>query len=204
MMRVGLTGGIGGGKSTVAGYFRDLGIPVVATSARYQEGIPELIQAIHGIASGEIPCPGAYTNGRRNRAFIAVRVFSDPNWLAALNALVHPVVRRDFQQWSLQQQAPYVLQEAAVLFENGGYKQLDHTILVTAPEPTRLRRVMKRDQASREAVLARMKNQWDDLRKIRLADFVIENTRRETARSQARKIHRKLLKLSGSGSSPDC
>lgn len=202
MMRVGLTGGIGSGKSTVAGYFRDLGIPVYDSDTRARElmeGLPSLRDDIKALLG-----PGAYKNGRLNRAFIAERVFSDPNLLAALNALVHPVVRRDFQQWSLQQQAPYVLQEAAVLFENGGYKQLDHTILVTAPEPTRLRRVMKRDQASREAVLARMKNQWDDLRKIRLADFVIENTRRETARSQARKIHRKLLKLSGSGSSPDC
>jgi len=202
MMRVGLTGGIGSGKSTVAGYFRDLGIPVYDSDTRARElmeGLPSLRDDITALLG-----PGAYTNGRLNRAYIAERVFNDPDLLAALNTLVHPAVRSDFQQWSLQQQAPYVLQEAAVLFENGGYKRLDHTILVTAPESTRVRRVMKRDQASREAVLARMKNQWDDLRKIPLADFVIENTRRERARSQARKIHRKLLKLSGSGSSPDC
>lgn len=202
MMRVGLTGGIGSGKSTVAGYFRDLGIPVYDSDTRARqlmEGQPSLRKDIEALLG-----PGAYLDGRLNRPYIAERVFGNPTLLAALNALVHPVVRRDFQQWSQQQHAPYVLQEAAVLFENGGYRQLDRTILVTAPETTRLRRVMKRDQASREAVQARMKNQWDDLKKIPLADFVIENSRREKARSQAREIHRKLLKLCGSGPSPDC
>lgn len=202
MMRVGLTGGIGSGKSTVAGYFRDLGIPVYDSDTRARElmeGLPSLRGNIVALLG-----PGAYQDGRLNRPYIAERVFGDPKLLAALNALVHPEVRSDFVQWSQRQQAPYVLQEAAVLFENGGYKLLDHTILVTAPEPTRLRRVMKRDGVSREAVLARMKNQWDDRQKVPLADFVIENSRRETARSQARKIHRKLLKLSGSGSSHDC
>ena len=202
MMRVGLTGGIGSGKSTVAGYFRDLGIPVYDSDNRARElmeNLPALREEIQALLG-----PAAFQNGRLNRPHIAERIFGDPTLLAALNALVHPAVRLDFQQWSQQQQAPYVLQEAAVLFENGGYRQLDRTILVTAPEPTRLRRVMKRDRASREAVLARMKNQWDDQKKMPLADFVIENTRREKARSQAREIHRKLLKLSASGPSSDC
>lgn len=201
-MRVGLTGGIGSGKSTVAGYFRELGIPVYDSDARARElmeGQPALRTAI-----GALLGPGAYRDGRLNRPFIAERVFGDPQLLASLNALVHPAVRRDFLEWSEQQQAPYVLQEAAVLFENGSYQQLDRTILVTAPQPVRVRRVMKRDGVSREAVLARIKNQWDDARKLPLADFVIENSRRGTALSQAREIHRKLLKLSGSGSSPDC
>lgn len=201
-MRVGLTGGIGSGKSTVAGYFRDLGIPVYDSDTRARElmeNLPSLRRDIEALLG-----PGAYLEHRLNRPYIAQRVFNDPKLLASLNALVHPAVRHDFLAWTARQQAPYVLQEAAVLFENEGYKQLDHTILVTAPEPVRLRRVMKRDGVTREAVQARIKNQWDDARKVPLADFVIENTRREKARSQARGVHRKLLKLSASGLSPDC
>lgn len=201
-MRVGLTGGIGSGKSTVAGYFRNLGIPVYDSDRQARdlmENTPALRSQIESLLG-----PEAYSGKRLNRPFIAGKVFDNPGLLASLNNLVHPVVRRNFLEWSERQRAPYVVQEAAILFENGGYRQLDQTVLVTAPESVRLRRVMKRDGVSEQAVRARMHNQWDDSRKIPLADFVIENSRRQTARSQVRKIHQRLLERSGSGVPSDC
>jgi dephospho-CoA kinase len=117
--------------------------------------------------------------------------------LDALNALVHPVVRADFEAWAERQAAPYVVQEAAVLFENGGYRGLDRMILVTAPEDERIRRVMLRDGVSREAVRSRMRNQWEDAEKIPLADFVIRNTDLQKTLREAGKVHRELLQLAG-------
>ncbi len=201
-MRVGLTGGIGSGKSTVAGYFRELGVPVYDSDSRARvlmERNPSLRHQIESLLGAE-----AYLGDLLNRQYVAARVFDNPALLASLNALVHPQVRLDFLEWSEGQQAPYVVQEAAILFENGAYRQLDRVVLVTAPERTRLRRVMKRDGATEQAVRARMNNQWDDVRKIPLADFVIDNTLRQTARTQVRKIHRQLLGLAAAGVPSDC
>lgn len=195
MIQVGLTGGIGSGKSTVASFFRALGIPVYDSDVRAKELMnqdPALRQSIVKLLGEQ-----AYTNGKLNRPWIASRVFQAPEVLQALNALVHPVVRADFIQWSAGQSAPYVLQEAAILMENGGYCQLDHTILVTAPEDIRINRVINRDKVTAAQVKERMKNQWQDADKIPLADFVIENTDLENTRRQVERIHSKLLQLSG-------
>lgn len=202
MMRVGLTGGIGSGKSTVAGYFRELGVPVYDSDSRARdlmEQNPALRHQITALLGAD-----AYKGGKLNRSYVAGRVFADPDLLASLNALVHPAVRLDFLAWSEAQQSPYVVQEAAILFENGGYRQLDQMVLVTAPESLRLRRVMKRDGASEAAVRARMNNQWDDAQKRPLAGFVVENTRRQSARAQVRKIHQKLLSLATPDAPTDC
>jgi dephospho-CoA kinase len=202
MIQVGLTGGIGSGKSTVASFFRKLGIPVYDSDARAKELMkndPDLRKAITGLLGEQ-----AYQYGNLDRKWIASRVFSDPELLTALNALVHPAVRRDFGQWSTAQQGPYVVQEAAVLMENGGYRELDFNILVTAPETMRISRVVKRDQVTEIQVRERMRNQWTDADKIPLADFVIENTNLENTRRQVELIHRKLLQLSGTGRESFC
>lgn len=195
MMRVGLTGGIGSGKSTVAGFFQELGVPVYNSDLRARE----LMEKNEGLrqAISKLLGPEAYRNSGLNRAYIASRVFKDKVLLEQLNALVHPVVREDFLSWVARQKAPYVLQEAAILFENGAYKAFDRMILVTAPEETRIRRVMERDSVSRESVTRRMKNQWKTSQKIPLSDYVIENEDLEKTRQEVGRIHRELLQISG-------
>ena len=195
MIRVGLTGGIGSGKSTVAGYFRQLGVPVYDSDLRARElmeGDPGLRREIR-----ELLGPQAYHKGALNRPFIADRVFGDRELLGRLNALVHPAVRADFLRWAAGQSFPYVVQEAAVLFENGAYRDFDRMILVTAPAEERIRRVMARDAVSAGQVRSRMENQWDAARKIPLADFVIENTDLEQTRRQVGQIHLEIMQLSG-------
>lgn len=196
MKLIGLTGGIGSGKTTVAAFFGELGIPVYNSDrrARYlMEHRKDLRQAII-----ELLGPRAYTGEQLNTRYVARLVFSDGSLLSKLNALVHPEVRSDFEAWAKQQNAPYVLQEAAVLFENGGYKNLDRVILVTAPRPERIRRVVARDGSSAEDVTRRMNHQWPDSRKLELADFTIENSELASTQKQVLAIHRELLETSGS------
>lgn len=194
MLIVGLTGGIGSGKSTVAGYFEKLGIPVyiaddrakalMVTNAELKAGIIDLL--------GET----AYMpDGRLNRAYIAGQVFNKASLLDSLNALVHPAVGKDFKRWTNQQQSPYVIKEAAILFENGNYKSADKNILVTAPEEVRIQRVMDRDGVPRASVLARMKHQWPDNEKIPLADYVIENIDLQQTQLQVNSLHEQLILL---------
>jgi dephospho-CoA kinase len=195
MMRVGLTGGIGSGKTTVAGFFRQLGVPVYNSDQRARElmeGDDDLRAAISNLLG-----PDAYGDTGLNRGYIASRVFRDKSLLEQLNGLVHPVVRKDFHNWAGQQKTPYVLQEAAILFENGAYRGFDKMILVTAPRDVRIRRVMDRDSVPGESVVARMENQWETSRKIPLADYVIENTDLEKTRLRVGRIHLELLQLSG-------
>jgi dephospho-CoA kinase len=136
----------------------------------------------------------AYSPEGLNRKFLSAEVFSDPEKLQALNNLVHPVVRKDFRHWSEQQTSPYVIQEAAILFETGGNRSLDYTILVIAPQSDKEQRVMLRDSVSLDEVKARMRNQWSDGKKVPLADFVIENKTLSEARKQVVQIHKELLK----------
>lgn len=194
-MQVGLTGGIGSGKSTVAGYFRELGVPVYDSDQRARA----LMEEDDGLrkAISELLGAKAYGATGLNREYIASRVFKDDALLQALNQLVHPAVRKDFLTWSGQQKSPYILQEAAILFENGAYEGFDRMILVTAPKEIRIRRVMERDSVTREAVMARMENQWETSRKIPLSDYVIENTDLEKTRLRVRQIHGELLQISG-------
>lgn len=196
MICVGLTGGIGSGKSTVASYFAALGIPVYDSDTHAKalmQNDPSLRDQITQLLG-----PKAYNKEGLDRRWIASRVFSDPDLLKALNKRVHPAVRADFDRWRTEQKAPYVLQEAAILIENGAYQYLDYTILVIAPQKVRIERVVARDQVAPKQVQERMKQQWADADKIPLADFVIENTDLENTREAVGVIHRKLLKLSGS------
>ena len=171
--RIGITGGIGSGKSTVCRVLETMGFPVYYSddeAKRIMQEDTELIAAIKA-EFGE----ASYTGRDSNRAYIARIIFQQPEKKDSLNALVHPRVRADFAAWSKRQKSDLVFQESALLFETNGYKLLDKTVLVTAPEAVRIQRVSDRDQLSPEAIAARIRNQMPDVEKIPLADFVIEN-----------------------------
>ena len=131
--------------------------------------------------------------GSLDRAFVAEQVFNDKELLDALNAIIHPEVGRDFTIWCDKQQSPYVIKEAAILFESGSYLGCDQVILVTADLEMRIERIIRRDGTDREHILARMSNQWSDQRKSELADFIIENNDLASTRAQVEQIHAQLL-----------
>lgn len=195
MMLVGLTGGIGSGKSTVAQMFRELGVPVYDSDKEAKwlmANSPELKKAIMGLLGDK-----AYTGKTLNRSYIAELVFKDVGLLQKLNKIVHPAVRQHFLKWANQQSAPYVIQETALIFENGAQDNYSATILVTAPLEMRLQRVMERDGVAKQVVLDRMKNQMDDNQKIDLAQFCIENIDLEATKEKVRGLHAKLLAMAG-------
>lgn len=192
MKVVGLTGGIGSGKTTVAGFFRELGIPVyIADEAgkRLMNTSSEIKQAITELFGEE-----SYNGNSPNRKFIASRVFNDKAQLEKLNKIIHPAVEADFKDWLSAQLADYVIYEAAILFETGSYKKCDLNILVTAPQTLRIDRLQKRDNSSREEIKQRMDNQWSDAEKSELADFIIKNEELQQTRLQVEHIHGEILK----------
>jgi dephospho-CoA kinase len=199
--RVGITGGIGSGKSLVCQIFQEaLGIPVFNADARAKELIvsdPELRRGIVAIFG-----PEAYDSaGQYHRAYVASVVFSQPEKLAALNALVHPAVEKASQEWHIQQSrsgAAYTLKEAALLVESGSHKHLDFLIVVSAPEHIRVQRVMRRDGLSEEQVRARMRGQLPESEKLALANFVILNDGKHLLIPQIWEIHRQILAKSQS------
>ncbi len=194
MKIVGLTGGIGSGKSTVAAVFQKLGVGVYIADTEAKRLMHEdvtLKKAIVRLFGNE-----AYIDGKLNRSWISSQVFSDKALLEKLTQLVHPVVSEDFAHWTSKQTGTYVIKEAAILFENEGYKHCDYTILVIAPKEERITRVMQRDQVIREHVLERMQHQWEDDQKIPLADFVLSNTNFQQLPELVEEIHQKISRLS--------
>ena len=190
MMVVGLTGGIGSGKSTIAKEFAVLGIAVFNSDEQAKVLIANNAQVKKRIiaAFGE----EAYQNGEYNRAYIAQIVFNNSEKLAILNGIVHPALAKYFNQWAKKQTSPYVLKEAAILFESGSYKDCDYIITVTAPEEVRIARVMARDHCTEAQVRARMAQQWSDAQRIALSDAVIENIDLESAKEQVKRINDEL------------
>jgi len=190
MMVVGLTGGIGSGKSTIAKAFAALGIAVFNSDEQAKALIANNAQVKEKIitAFGE----EAYQNGEYNRAYIAQIVFNNSEKLAILNGIVHPALAKYFNQWAKKQTSPYVLKEAAILFESGSYKDCDYIITVTAPEEVRIARVMARDHCTEAQVRARMSQQWSDAQRIALSNAVIENVDLESAKEQVKRIHFQL------------
>ena len=193
MKRVGITGGIGSGKSTVCMIFEQLGIPVYYADQQakwlmvHDESLREAIAALLG-AEAYLP------QGQLNSRWIASRVFQHPALLEQLNALVHPAVAAHSEQWHLRQSSvPYTLYEAALLYESGGYKKMDCMITVTAPLPTRIERVMLRDQCSREEVEARIARQMPEGEKVARADFVIVNDGQQSLVFQVLQVHHSLF-----------
>jgi len=157
-MIVGLTGGIGSGKTTAAGFFKDLGIPIYIADNRAKwlmNNLESLKVSIKDLLGEE-----AYTQDGLDRKYVANKVFSNKDLLKDLNKQVHPEVDKDFKAWYQEQKAPYVIKEAAILFENNGYKKCDYLLVVVAPLTSRVQRVMKRDNSTEDEVFARIKNQW--------------------------------------------
>ncbi|WP_072877988.1 dephospho-CoA kinase [Salegentibacter echinorum] len=192
MMVVGLTGGIGSGKTSISKFFKELGIPVyIADDAgkRLMETSVEIKAEIIKLLGDK-----AYQNNRPNRKYIAGLVFKDAEKLNALNEIIHPAVATDFDSWKVKQTAAYVIYEAAILFETKGAKNCDFTILVTANKEERITRLQKRDKSTREEIEARMAKQWPDEKKRKLADFEIENHDLRLAKVQVIELHENLLK----------
>ncbi|MFZ1369619.1 MAG: dephospho-CoA kinase [Ferruginibacter sp.] len=194
MLKIGLTGGIGSGKSTVAKVFEVLGIPVYYADDAAKKLMNEdaaLKQKIK-LQFGE----SVYANEHLNKKALADIVFNDPEKLALLNALVHPATLKDAESWMQSQSSPYIIKEAALIFESGAHQNLDYVIGITAPAPLRIQRTMQRDGITREAVVARMDKQMDDTIKMKLCDFVITNDEQEMLLPQVLALHDKLLSLS--------
>ncbi|WP_432712446.1 dephospho-CoA kinase [Pedobacter sp.] len=194
MLKIGITGGIGSGKTTVCRVFEVLGIPVfyadtVAKQIMVQDQI--LISGIKDTFGEE-----SYSSeGLLNNKHIAGIVFNDTLALEKLNALVHPAVFRAFDQWVAQVPAssPYILKEAALLFESGSYQMCDYSILVTAPLAVRKERVMLRDQVTEEQVQARIDKQFTDEKKLELADFTLENNESTSIIMQVLDLHLQFI-----------
>jgi dephospho-CoA kinase len=197
MLRIGITGGIGTGKTTVCKMFEKLGVPVYYADDRAKwinNNDSEVITALKKAFGAEI-----YQNGMLDRTKLGSIVFSDKEKLEILNSIVHPAVFRDAEQWQSEKQEAgfqYTLKEAALLFETGSYKQLDKIIVVSADEEIRIERVMKRDNLSREEVIKRIAKQMPQAEKEKAADFVIENSSLEAMEAQVRALHEKILNLS--------
>lgn len=190
-LSIGLTGGIGSGKTTVAKIFEAFNIPVYYADDRAKLLMNEDEQLMSQLIEefGE----ELYAGGSLNRAWLAQQIFNNDAARGKVNALVHPAVGRDFSEWLEACDAPYALKEAAILFETNGYLQNDANILVTAPENIRTNRVMERDSATADQVKARMNAQWPDEKKEGLADFVVINDGNHPLIPQVQSIHEALL-----------
>jgi dephospho-CoA kinase len=193
MVIVGLTGGIGSGKSTILKCFEAFGIPVYIADdeAKGLMNRSKVIKRKLVQLFGEF----AYKDGELNRPFLASKIFRDKTLLLKMNAIVHPKVASHFKRWLKKQDAPYVIKEAAIIFENKLESQYDYIITVIADENLRIKRVMKRDEASKEKIKAIIKNQLSDAEKIKKADFVITNNDLASAKKEANEIHHQILQV---------
>jgi len=187
---IGLTGGIGSGKTTIANYFKELGIPVYIADveARKISESPEIIHAIKGVFGNEV-----FNNEKLDRVKAAEIVFNNEAKLKQLNEIIHPAVKKHFENWVLQHSNfPFVVKEAAILFESGAYKDCDIVISIIVPLETRIQRVIQRDGATRDDVLKRIKNQWTDEERLSKSQYAIENINIEDAKKEVKKILKKI------------
>jgi dephospho-CoA kinase len=189
---IGLTGGIGSGKTTIAKLFEAEGIPVYIADEEAKKimQLPETIHEIETVFGRKI-----IENQQINKKKLSEIVFNNPEKLKELNAIIHPLVKKHFDDWAKKQKSLFVIKEAAILFESGSYAYCDKIITVTASEETRIKRVMKRDNCTKEAVLERINNQWSDAQKISKSDYVIVNNDLIEAKNQFKAILKKLKNL---------
>ncbi len=190
-MKLGVTGGIGSGKTSVCRVFNVLGIPVFSAdpeARQIMENDEGIIRRINSIAGKNL-----YINGSLDRMELATLIFNDQILLDKVNSLVHPVVFDHFKRWELEQSAPYVIMEAAILFESGASKLVDRIVTVVAPMEERVDRVIHRNNLSREQVMERMRNQMDDETRIRSSDYVIQNSENDLIVPAILKIHEDIL-----------
>lgn len=172
---IGITGGIGSGKTTAAKYFENLGFPLYNSDLRARNIQNEDIEVIHKIK--ELFGEESYNSDGMNRPFIAAQTFNDKSKLQALNSIVHPAVFNDFEHWIQKQNFPYVLKEAAILIESGSYKDCDKIIVVTADEEIRIQRTIERDGLTRDQILARINNQMAEHQRLTYANYIIDNSK---------------------------
>ncbi|QXP57952.1 dephospho-CoA kinase [Cellulophaga sp. HaHa_2_95] len=194
MMIVGLTGGIGSGKTTVAKMFHALGVPVYNSDIEAKKLM--VTSEVLKVKIKELLGTESYTDHKLNRTYIADKIFTDPDLLAQLNAIVHPAVKEHFITWVGDQNSDYIIQETAIIFENNSQDKFDKIILVTAPESVRIQRVTSRDTISETKVKERIANQWADDKKAALSDFVINNLELDKTTVLVAEIHKQLLKFS--------
>jgi len=193
MLKIGLTGGLGSGKSTVAHIFEVLGIPVYyadAASKRLMNDDEKVKAAVQNAFGKE-----AYPGGKLDRKYLAEIVFKDEKKLELLNSIVHPATLHDAVEWTSKQTTLYVIKEAALIFESGSHQNLDYVIGVKAPLHLRLQRAMKRDNISHEEAMARINKQINEEIKMCLCDFIIINDEQQMVIPQVLALHQKLLQL---------
>lgn len=193
MLRIGLTGGIGSGKTTVAQIFNVLGIPVYSSD----DAAKRLMNEDEDLKKKIIESFGkeSYQNGELNRKYVANEAFSDPKKIKLLNSMVHPATIKDASAWMEKQNAPYVIKEAALIFESGSDQFLDYVIGVKSPLNLRIERTMKRNNVTAEEVASRMKLQMDEVEKMNRCDFIIVNDEKEMLIPQVLSLHQKFLEL---------
>lgn len=194
MIKIGITGGIGSGKTTVCKVFQVIGIPVFNAdeeARRLMQDDKTLVEKIKNLFGKD-----AYEEEKLNRAKIAAMVFKNSELLQELNAVVHPAVGKEFARWAASQKnQPYIIKEAAILFESNAHKGLDYVIAVSAPEKLRIERIMQRDGVTEAQVIQRMKNQWPERKKVQLADFVIVNDDKKMVLPQVMRLHDIFMEL---------
>jgi len=193
MLKIGITGGIGSGKSTVVSIFATLGIPVLKADQLARNIMlndPEVRNAIIQAFGAD-----AYIHNNINNAHISQIVFKDPHQLAILNSIVHPATIKAGNEWALQQHAPYIVKEAAIFFESGSSKGLDGIIGVSCPRALRIKRVMDRDHITSEQVIERMNQQIEENLKMKLCDWVIKNDEQSLLIPQVLKLHHQFIQM---------
>ena len=194
-MIVGLTGGIGSGKTTIAKMFNELGVSIYIADIEAKK----LMHTSQEIKEELIAAFGeeTYIDGELNRSYLSNIVFNQPEELKNINEIVHPRVGQHFKDWyAARSEEKYIIKEVAILFENDSYKHCDKIITVVAPLETRFERLLQRDQTTREAIQSRMNNQWSDAKKIALSDYIIHNEDLEKAKNQVAKIHQEISLMS--------
>lgn len=194
MLRIGLTGGIGSGKTTVAKIFEALNIPLYYAD----DAAKRLMNTDNALKQGIIDLLGreAYNANGLDRKKVSALLFNNPEKVKAMNALVHPVTIQDAVLWMQQQTAPYAIKEAALIFESGSEKELDYIITVTAPESVRIQRIRERDHLDEDAIRKRMQHQLPEAAKIEKSDFIVVNDGTQMLIPQVVEIHQTLLKHS--------
>ena len=190
MKKIGLTGGIGSGKTSIAQILAAMSYPVYYSDQRAKflsDENPAIRNGLFDLFGDE-----AYIDGTLNRVFVSERIFSNPDLRLKVNEIIHPIVRKDFDDWAAQQTSSLIFNEAAILFETGAYQQFDAVLLVCAPEAVRIQRVMLRDHCSKASVEERIQSQWTDAQKRSLTKYCVENDGRQPILIQLEKILKEL------------
>jgi len=191
--KIGLTGGLGSGKSTVAYIFEVLGVPVYyadVASKRLMNVDKKVKEAVQTAFGKEV-----YPQGKLDRKYLAEIVFNDENKLSLLNSIVHPATLQDAADWMDKQTTPYAIKEAALVFESGSNKNLDYVIGISSPLPLRIQRAIERDNLTESAIVARINRQMNEDEKMKLCDFIITNDEQQMLIPQVLALHQKFLRL---------